>query len=897
MVKNRETFYGGCYDLIEVEDKTVTVIGAASSPKDYRIKDELGKTHVCQACNLEEIKQQTEGLKVGDIVTGSQKCQWLDGGYAKIVKIKGECATIEIIKRNDSEQCPEAGEADSGWELKWLVKVEDFKQSEQLKDNIKEDDIVEKDFINGDKVRFIEGLTTLCVSIGDTAVVEDATITHSGKIKVRMDKDNDWWYALPSKLELRVDNPKFEIITSGTTTIVRLEDGREGVAKLYYKDAYSKGFGIIQALGKAMDIDLIGEVQKVVGSYKIEGVDPKLTIVDDAAVKNTFKAGDIVKGISDKYGVTNKEMTTGEVVRVGKNSIDIKVLNRKDKYKIGVTFYDLVPEFFELVETPSVKFKVGCKVKIPTTKLGEAVTPKLSYHIRQANKANQEFLFLVEIIGDKRYVLATTNKEGQGDFFDLEDLELYEETPSLKKPILKEEKVNVIDDFNVGDKVVPHAKTLRGYAENFETEGNWEAAKRKGQPYLYIARFDEEKGEKILVLSDCKTATGGNYFLPTDVTLYVEMKEETFKVEEIKTKELVSFKVGDAVKVREDLISENKYFKNVIFREAMSEYKGKSFKIISVDRHLYRLEGIGWNWTYDMLEKVEEKAEDEVTVTLTEPEFKKGDKVKMISKKPSFGFGGVKTGDIGIIENASKREIIYVTFPNHNYWSARKEDIELVVEDAEVDTEEVVEEFKVGDYIYHGSEGDYGICKIEKIEDNKLWGFFTNPYFINLPTNKSVVEKAPKSSNMSYLTKNSSLKKLVLVDDIIPEIKVGDMVTKEQAIKIIKNGGEIKAYGFIYFEECGILKFKNGERIAENSSGYDINLGGKLEVVSLLKESIGKSQAKRMVKEGKEVLVNNIFKYFLEDGVLMFRSNKTGMLHESLGFKEAFKEGFKYSVS
>lgn len=150
---------------------------------------------------------------------------------------------------------------------------------------------------------------------------------------------------------------------------------------------------------------------------------------------------------------------------------------------------------------------------------------------------------------------------------------------------------------------------------------------------------------------------------------------------------------------------------------------------------------------------------------------------------------------------------------------------------------------------------------------------------------------------MSYLTKNSSLKKLVLVDDIIPEIKVGDMVTKEQAIKIIKNGGEIKAYGFIYFEECGILKFKNGERIAENSSGYDINLGGKLEVVSLLKESIGKSQAKRMVKEGKEVLVNNIFKYFLEDGVLMFRSNKTGMLHESLGFKEAFKEGFKYSVS
>ena len=364
---------------------------------------------------------------------------------------------------------------------------------------------------------------------------------------------------------------------------------------------------------------------------------------------------------------------------------------------------------------------------------------------------------------------------------------------------------------------MPHSKTPEGYTEDFVGEYNWKEATNIGQPYLYVAaKYKTPEGEQVLKLNSQKDRDYGNYYLPKDITLYNEPKQEI----------------------------------------------------------------------------IEEKAEDEATVTKVEPEFKKGDKVKMISEKPSFGFGGVKTGDIGIIESANKRGTIYVTFPNHSYWSARIQDIELVVEN------EIESEFKTGDYVCFEMYGKYSICKINRIDGNKLWGEWTSCKLKTLPKTISEFDEIEKNSGNGFISSNdSSLKKLVLVDDTKPEIKVGDMVTRKQAIKIIKNGGEIKAYGFIYFEECGILKFKNGERIAENSSGYEVNLGGKLEVISLLKEAIDKSQAEKMVREGKEIIVNNIFKYFLEDGVLVFMNNKTGRLHESLGFKEAFKEGFTYSLN
>lgn len=43
-----------------------------------------------------------------------------------------------------------------------------------------------------------------------------------------------------------------------------------------------------------------------------------------------FKVGDIVKGISDKYLFTNRDMLKGEVIAINYNSIDIKIIEHKN---------------------------------------------------------------------------------------------------------------------------------------------------------------------------------------------------------------------------------------------------------------------------------------------------------------------------------------------------------------------------------------------------------------------------------------------------------------------------------------------------------------------------------------------------------------------------------------
>lgn len=78
-----------------------------------------------------------------------------------------------------------------------------------------------------------------------------------------------------------------------------------------------------------------------------------------------FKVGDIVKGISDEYVITNDEMTKGKIVNIRKNGdIDIKVLEHNEKeYENCNTIYTyLNPKDFELIEEDSIK--VGDIVEI-----------------------------------------------------------------------------------------------------------------------------------------------------------------------------------------------------------------------------------------------------------------------------------------------------------------------------------------------------------------------------------------------------------------------------------------------------------------------------------------------------------------------------------------------------
>ena len=67
----------------------------------------------------------------------------------------------------------------------------------------------------------------------------------------------------------------------------------------------------------------------------------------------------------------------------------------------------------------------------------------------------------------------------------------------------------------------------------------------------------------------------------------------------------MKFKVGDKVRVREDLEVGKDYGNYYVVVEDMKEYKGKEFIIHEVWRNCYRLKDIGYYWTDEMLEPIE----------------------------------------------------------------------------------------------------------------------------------------------------------------------------------------------------------------------------------------------------------------------------------------------------
>ena len=85
-----------------------------------------------------------------------------------------------------------------------------------------------------------------------------------------------------------------------------------------------------------------------------------------------FKVGDEIKGISNNYGITNKDMKRGKVIGIPSNGkINIEVLEHIDSYWIGETFTFLGDEDFELVETDQITInRYGNKV---VAKMGKKV--------------------------------------------------------------------------------------------------------------------------------------------------------------------------------------------------------------------------------------------------------------------------------------------------------------------------------------------------------------------------------------------------------------------------------------------------------------------------------------------------------------------------------------------
>lgn len=101
------------------------------------------------------------------------------------------------------------------------------------------------------------------------------------------------------------------------------------------------------------------------------------------------------------------------------------------------------------------------------------------------------------------------------------------------------------------------------------------------------------------------------------------------------------YKVGDKVKVREDLEIWKTYGSDV-FIDDMAELKGKEVTIKSLCNHSdeYRIEEMNFTWTSDMFEGLAEEIK---------PNFKVGDKVELISVDGYDTPYGLKIGDRGVI--------------------------------------------------------------------------------------------------------------------------------------------------------------------------------------------------------------------------------------------------------
>ena len=84
----------------------------------------------------------------------------------------------------------------------------------------------------------------------------------------------------------------------------------------------------------------------------------------------------------------------------------------------------------------------------------------------------------------------------------------------------------------------------------------------------------------------------------------------------------MKFKVGDKVRIREDLEVGKKYgYYNIV--EDMKKYEGKEFIIDEVRRNYYRLKDENWySWTDEMLEPVEEGGKDNMNIEQLNLEYK-----------------------------------------------------------------------------------------------------------------------------------------------------------------------------------------------------------------------------------------------------------------------------------
>lgn len=119
-------------------------------------------------------------------------------------------------------------------------------------------------------------------------------------------------------------------------------------------------------------------------------------------------------------------------------------------------------------------------------------------------------------------------------------------------------------DLVVGNKYVPHSKSWHE-DDTLEDSVAWQKAQAKGQPYLYYVGVDEDGGECMFWWE--YDADGGDYFLPSDVTPYIEpgarKYESPAELSEVKwdesaePKDFLPFNLEEALKSPERVVYRN----------------------------------------------------------------------------------------------------------------------------------------------------------------------------------------------------------------------------------------------------------------------------------------------------------------------------------------------------
>lgn len=116
-----------------------------------------------------------------------------------------------------------------------------------------------------------------------------------------------------------------------------------------------------------------------------------------------FKVGDKVKGISNEYFITNKDMLLGEVTRLGTLGIEIKILEHKDSSYVGEKWFaENADGNFEIVKNLTCS-QLKREIKELSNKVNYLIE-QLQELINEESKKEEDKPILDEV--EKKYLKA-----------------------------------------------------------------------------------------------------------------------------------------------------------------------------------------------------------------------------------------------------------------------------------------------------------------------------------------------------------------------------------------------------------------------------------------------------------------------------------------------------------